>query len=303
VSLVVYDLRKRYGVVDAVRGVSFEVKAGEIFGLIGPNGAGKTTTIECVIGLREPDEGRIEICGIDARAHGPAVRERIGVALQTSTVQDKITPREALALYGSFYARHLEPAALLERFSLGAKADAAFDSLSGGQKQRLALALAFVNDPELVLLDEPTSGLDAQSRHELHGQILGMRRDGRAVLLTTHDLDEAQALCDRVAIIDHGQVIASGAPRQLMARSTATQMVTLVTEPRLDEGVLRSLPGVEDVVNQASAVVLRSSRVTETVTALMDAVASNGVALVDLRVQKASLEDVFLELTGTALRD
>jgi ABC-2 type transport system ATP-binding protein len=301
--LVVYDLRKRYGVVDAVRGVSFEVKAGEIFGLIGPNGAGKTTTIECVIGLREPDEGRIEICGIDARAHGPAVRERIGVALQTSTVQDKITPREALALYGSFYARHLEPAALLERFSLGAKADAAFDSLSGGQKQRLALALAFVNDPELVLLDEPTSGLDAQSRHELHGQILGMRRDGRAVLLTTHDLDEAQALCDRVAIIDHGQVIASGAPRQLMARSTATQMVTLVTEPRLDEGVLRSLPGVEDVVNQASAVVLRSSRVTETVTALMDAVASNGVALVDLRVQKASLEDVFLELTGTALRD
>jgi ABC-2 type transport system ATP-binding protein len=302
-SLVVHDLRKRYGAVEAVRGVSFEVKAGEIFGLIGPNGAGKTTTIECVIGLREPDEGTVEVCGIDARAHGRSVRERIGVALQTSTVQDKITPREALALYGSFYARHLEPSALIERFSLGAKSDAAFDSLSGGQKQRLALALAFVNDPDLILLDEPTSGLDAQSRRELHDQILGMRRDGRAVLLTTHDLDEAQALCDRVAIIDLGQVIAEGAPRQLMARSTATQMVTIVTEPRLDERVLRALPGVEDIVNQASAIVLRSSRVTETVTALMDTVASNGVALVDLRVHKASLEDVFIELTGTALRD
>ena len=198
------NLKKRYDGVEAARGVSFEIRDGEIFGLIGPNGAGKTTTVECVIGLREPDEGAIEVCGIDARRRPREVKEKIGASLQTTALQDKITPREALALFGAFYRHKAEPAALLERFALLDKADAPFDTLSGGQRQRLALALAFVNKPELVFLDEPTAGLDPQSRRELHGEIAKMKHDGHTVLLTTHYLNEAEALCDRIAIIDRG---------------------------------------------------------------------------------------------------
>jgi ABC-2 type transport system ATP-binding protein len=186
-KVIVRDLKKHYDGVEAARGVSFDIEDGEIFGLIGPNGAGKTTTLECVIGLREPDSGRIEICGIDARQHPFDVKEKIGAALQTTSLQDKITPREALALFASFYRQRTVAAELLERFGLTAKADAPFDTLSGGQRQRLALALAFVNRPELVFLDEPTSALDAQSRRDLHREILRMKADGHTVLLTTHD--------------------------------------------------------------------------------------------------------------------
>jgi ABC-type Na+ transport system ATPase subunit NatA len=174
-KVIVHNLKKRYDAVEAARGVSFEIEDGEIFGLIGPNGAGKTTTVECVIGLREPDEGTIEVCGIDARRRPREVKEKIGASLQTTALQEKITPREALALFGTFYRRKAEPAALLERFALVEKADAPFDTLSGGQRQRLALALAFVNNPELVFLDEPTAGLDPQSRRELHGEIAKMK--------------------------------------------------------------------------------------------------------------------------------
>ena len=166
-KVIIRDLRKSYGGVEAVAGVSFEIQDGEIFGMLGPNGAGKTSTLECVIGLREPDSGTIEVCGIDARQHPQEVKQRIGAALQTTSLQDKITGREALALFGSFYRRSVPPADLLKRFSLEEKADAPFDTLSGGQKQRLALALAFVNQPELVFLDEPTTGLDPQSRREI----------------------------------------------------------------------------------------------------------------------------------------
>src|SRR6187455_2840277 len=184
-GLSVSGLRKRYGELQAVADVSFEVRTGEIFGLLGPNGAGKTTTLECIIGLREPDAGDIRVCGINARTHPRDVKQRIGAALQATALQDKITPREALTLFGSFYAKHEDSAALLERFSLSEKADLPFDSLSGGQRQRLALALAFVNKPELVFLDEPTAGLDPQSRRELHDEILTMKADGHTVLLTT----------------------------------------------------------------------------------------------------------------------
>ena len=208
--VVVHDLRKQYNGIAAVDGVSFEVEAGEIFGLLGPNGAGKTTTVECLIGLREPDAGRLEVCGIDARQRPRAVKEKIGAALQTTSLQDKITPREALTLYGGFYATRSAPEPLLERFALIDKADAPFDTLSGGQRQRLALALAFVNFPEVVFLDEPTTGLDPQARRDLHGDIARMRADGHTVLLTTHNLDEAEQLCDRIAIVDHGRVIAAG---------------------------------------------------------------------------------------------
>src|SRR5215218_10449597 len=218
-KVIVHDLRKRYDGVEAARGVSFEIQDGEIFGLIGPNGAGKTTTLECVIGLREPDAGSIEVCGIDARRRPREVKQKVGAALQTTALQDKITPREALALYGGFYATPTAPGPLLERFHLTGKADEAFDTLSGGQRQRLALALAFVHQPEVVLLDEPTAGLDPQARRELHDDILQMKQDGHTVLLTTHHLDEAELLCDRIAIIDRGRVIAVGSPQDLMSRS------------------------------------------------------------------------------------
>ena len=195
--VVVRDLRKSYAGVEAVRGVSFNIGAGEIFGLLGPNGAGKTTTVECLIGLREPDAGELEVCGFDARRNPREVKQMIGVALQSTSLQDKITPREALRLFGSFYRERVPPGELLERFALTEKADARFETLSGGQRQRLAIALAFVNRPKLVLLDEPTTGLDPQSRRELHAAIAQMKHDGYTVLFTTHYLDEAEHLCDR----------------------------------------------------------------------------------------------------------
>ena len=190
-KVVVRDLWKRYGTTEAVRGVSFAIRAGEIFGLLGPNGAGKTSTLECLLGLRDVDAGDVEVGGLDARKFPREVKQKIGVALQSTSLQDKITPREALRLFGSFYPRRIAPEKLLERFALTEKADAPFDSLSGGQRQRLALALAFVNEPELVILDEPTTGLDPQARRELHDEILRMKRDGYTVLITTHYLEEA----------------------------------------------------------------------------------------------------------------
>jgi ABC-2 type transport system ATP-binding protein len=216
--VIVRDLTKRFGAVEAVRGVSFTIERGEIFGLLGPNGAGKTTTVECLVGLREPDGGELNVCGLDVRREPRAVKEKIGVALQTTSLQDKITPREALRLFGALYPERIEPAALLERFGLTAKGDVAVDTLSGGQRQRLALALAFVNRPAVVVLDEPTSGLDPQARRELHAHIAQLKRDGCTVLLTTHYLDEAERLCDRVAIIHQGRIVATGAPRDLVAQ-------------------------------------------------------------------------------------
>jgi ABC-2 type transport system ATP-binding protein len=301
--VVVRDLRKSYGSFEAARGVSFEVEEGEIFGLIGPNGAGKTTTMECVIGLREPDAGEIEVCGLDARRQPAGVKERIGAALQTTSLQDRITPREALDLFGSFYRHPEESRRLLERFSLAAKADVPFDTLSGGQRQRLALALAFVNRPEVVFLDEPTTGLDPQSRRELHGEIARMREEGHTVLLTTHAIDEAERLCDRIAIIDHGRVIASGAPRELIARSNVTPAVTLETTEPLDPELLAGLPGAREVTCDGGVARFRTPTVARTLAELMRRLAERGVEPAGLRVAEATLEDVFFELTGTSLRE
>ena len=299
-KVIVRNLSKRYGGVEAVRGVSFEIEAGEIFGLLGPNGAGKTTTLECLVGLREADAGELKVCGLDARKHPQEVKQRIGVALQSTALQDKITPREALKLFGSFYRERAEPAALLARFALTEKADARFDTLSGGQRQRLALALAFVNKPELVLLDEPTTGLDPGARRELHAEILQMKRDGHTVLLTTHYLDEAEQLCDRIAIIDRGRVIATGAPRELIAQSSASQSVTLVTEPGIDGAAVAGLPGASEVRSEGGAVKFRTARPTETLAALAALLAARRLELVELQVKKASLEEVFVGLTKSA---
>jgi ABC-2 type transport system ATP-binding protein len=302
-KVVVHNLQKRYGGAPAARGVSFEIEDGEIFGLIGPNGAGKTTTLECIIGLREPDRGEIEVCGIDARRRPREVKQRIGAALQTTALQDKITPREALALFGSFYRDRAEPQQLLERFSLGDKADVPFDTLSGGQRQRLALALAFVNRPELVLLDEPTTGLDPQSRRELHGEIARMKREGHTVLLTTHYIDEAEQLCDRIGIIDHGRIIAMGAPRELIARSHATPSVALETTRPIDRQLVAGLPGVLELTGDGARIRFRTADVNRTLAALTSLLDAQAAEIAELHVQKATLEDVFIELTGAGLRD
>ncbi|MGB2713540.1 MAG: ABC transporter ATP-binding protein [Vicinamibacterales bacterium] len=301
--LAVHELRKTYGAVEAVRGVSFEVQAGEILGLLGPNGAGKTTTVECVIGLREPDSGTVEICGLDARRRPRDVKQRIGAALQTTALQDKITPREALDLFGSFYERRATTDELIERFALAEKANAAFDTLSGGQRQRLALALAFVNKPEIVFLDEPTAGLDPQSRRELHAQIAKTRSEGHTILLTTHDLDEAQQLCDRVAIIDHGRIVAAGTPRELMAQSKSSQSVSLLASHPVDRHRLLSLGGIGEVKDEGERVRFTTTDVNRTLGELLRFLDRERIEVVEMHVERASLEDVFLELTGTHLRD
>ncbi len=296
-SVIVRDLHKRYDGVEAVRGVSFAVERGEIFGLLGPNGAGKTTTVECLVGLREPDGGELTVAGIDARRDPAEVKQKIGVALQSTSLQDKITPREALRLFGSFYRERADPPELLERFALGEKADAPFDTLSGGQRQRLALALAFVNRPEVVFLDEPTTGLDPQARRELHGAIAQMKRDGYTVVFTTHYLDEAETLCDRVAIIDRGRIVASGTPRELIAQSKALQTVAAVTSRPLAPAALAALPGVSDLRGEGTAVQFHTSDATASLAALAGLLAASKIELIELQVKKASLEDVFLRLT------
>jgi ABC-2 type transport system ATP-binding protein len=225
-ALAVHGLTRRFGAVKAVDGVSFQIAAGEIFGLLGPNGAGKTTTLECILGLLRPDAGRITVCGIETDPQ--AVRARVGAVLQATGLPDKITPREALTVFGAFYPAPLPAQTLLQRFGLTEKADAAFDTLSGGQKQRLALALAFIGDPALLLLDEPTTGLDPQMRREVQDHIAAIRKDGHAVLLATHDMAEAERLCDRIAVIAEGRIIASGAPRALIAASGAASLEEMI---------------------------------------------------------------------------
>jgi ABC-2 type transport system ATP-binding protein len=297
-KVVVRDLEKRYGGVIAARGVSFQVEDGEIFGLLGPNGAGKTTTLECLIGLREPDRGRIEICGIDARRHPREVKRRIGAALQTTALPARMTPREALELFGSFYPTRTAPETLLARFALADHADAAFDTLSGGYRQRLALALAFVNAPDLVFLDEPTAGLDAQSRHDLHERIRSMKADGHTVLLTTHDLAEAHELCDRVAILAHGRVVASGAPRELTARAGSPSSVSLWTSRAIDVSVVSRVSGVQELATDGTHVRFRTADAARTLADLMGVLRDQAIDVTELHVQKATLEEVFLEFTS-----
>jgi ABC-2 type transport system ATP-binding protein len=216
-NVSVHTLTKRYGTVEALRKVSFDVAAGEIFGLLGPNGAGKTTTIECILGLRRPDTGTVSIDGIDALSYPEQARQRTGAHVQSASLQDKITPRQALKLFSSFYRHPARVPDLLARFGLAEKADSAFETLSSGQRQRIFLALAFVGNPTLVVLDEPTAGLDPRARRELHQSIRDMRTDGKTVLLSTHYLEEAHELCDRVAILHEGRVIAMDEPDALIA--------------------------------------------------------------------------------------
>jgi ABC-2 type transport system ATP-binding protein len=296
-SVIVHDLHKRYGRREAVKGVSFTVEPGEIVGLLGPNGAGKTTTLECLVGLRDPDRGEITIAGFDGRQHRREVREKMGVVLQDTALPDRITAREALRLFGSFYRERTNPATLLERFALTDCADAHYLTLSGGQKQRLALALAFVNRPEIVVLDEPTAGLDPQSRHELHAGIRRLKQEGCAVLLSTHYLEEAEQLCDRIAIIDHGQIVAAGGSAELIAQSTSLQTVTLVTTRELDASALAQVDGVRELRCEGFTANFRTTDAAGLLTALGTWLAARHIEVRELHVKKASLEELFLRLT------
>jgi ABC-2 type transport system ATP-binding protein len=297
-SVSVRDLSKSYGSVMAIEGVSLEAFPGEIFGLLGPNGAGKTTTLECILGLRGPDAGSIMVEGIDAVANSREARKVCGAQIQGANLQDKITPIRALRLFASFYRRPADVTGLIGRFGLSGKADAPFDSLSAGQRQRLFLALAFVNNPSIVVLDEPTAGLDPLARRELHESIVEIRDSGRTVLLSTHDMAEAHVLCDRVGILDGGRIVAAGRVGELLARHGANASVQFRSRKPFEGAQLMSLPGVTACVCDAGCWSLSTSAVNETMAALMGVVVSENHELLELRVLRPTLEDAFLSITG-----
>jgi ABC-2 type transport system ATP-binding protein len=301
-ALSVRALTKRYETVEAVRDVSFDVAAGEIFGLIGPNGAGKSTTLECILGLCAPDSGSVSVQGVDIRAAASQAKSVIGAQLQVSGQPDAMTPRQALTLCASFYGRAARPQDLIERFLLTEKADARYSSLSGGQRQRLALAMAFVNEPQIVILDEPTAGLDPPARRELHGLIAAQRSAGRTIVFSTHYLEEARSLCDRIALIDRGVLVAVDAPEALIARSASLPRIEVRTRPALAEADVLRLPGAVRCVFDASAWRIDSAAVNRTVTALAALIESRGAELLDLQIHRPTLDDVFHELTGASAR-
>jgi ABC-2 type transport system ATP-binding protein len=298
-----HDLRKRYGDIEAVAGVSFEVGTGEIFGLLGPNGAGKTTTIEILEGIREPDSGELSVLGMDPRREASRIKTRIGVQLQTASLYPYLTVSELIELFGTFYPQHVPLEQLLDALGLQEKRDAQTRTLSGGQQQRLSVALAMVNDPELVFLDEPTTGLDPAARRSLWDVVDGMRRQGKSVLLTTHYMEEAEALCDRLAIMDHGVVLDIGTVDELVGRRFQDRAVQFERLDGLSDEALASIPGVSRVAHEATEVLLFTADVPATIGAVLAAADRIGVQPTNLGVRRASLEDVFLDLTGRALRD
>jgi ABC-2 type transport system ATP-binding protein len=299
----VENLVKRYADVEAVRGVSFSVNEGEVFGLLGPNGAGKTSTIEILEGLRNADGGSTTVCGHNPETDADALKHEIGAALQSTALPDKLRVMEALRLFASFYKRHKQPEELLKRFGLEEKRNSFYGQLSGGQKQRLALAIALINDPKVIFLDEPTAGLDPQVRREIYDIIEELRRDKKTIVLTTHYIEEAERLCDRVAIIDHGKVIKEGTPSQLKQSSAdKTRVEVRLAKPETDDS-LKCLEGVSDCRTLNGTYVLHCSRPPQAIVALVKYLEAQNNELVGLEISTPSLEDVFIELTGRRLRD
>jgi len=297
----VESIRKTYGRTVAVDQISFDVEPGEIFGLIGPNGAGKTTTMECVEGLRTPDRGVISVLGLDPVRHVYKLQERIGVQLQQAQLQKRIKVREAVAFWAALYSKPLDGDRLIDQLGLADKRNAWFMTLSGGQKQRLFIALALINDPELVFLDELTTGLDPQARRAIWDLVRGIRQRGKTIFLTTHLMEEAEKLCDRVAIIDHGRIVDIGTPAALVRRHTPERTVIVATEDPFAADRFRAIAQVESVTSQGAQFTIRGRG--DLVTEVIHCLAEHRIRVIDFRTEIPTLEDVFLKLTGHAIRD
>jgi ABC-2 type transport system ATP-binding protein len=301
------DLVKRYGDTVAVDGLDLDVWRGECLGMLGPNGAGKTTTVEIFEGLRVPDSGLVEVLGEPWRGDGLALRARLGIQLQETKFSDKLRVSEVVVLFRSFYPRGLDVADVLALVGLEEKAAAHVRTLSGGQKQRLSLACALVGDPEVLFLDEPTTGLDPQARHQTWEIVEGLKARGRTVLLTTHYMEEAARLCDRVAVVDYGKVIALGTPRELIASLGAEHVIEFAVGEQPEgaglESLLRTLPSVEGVAHDGVHWRLTVREVHRAVPALLAALEQRGAEPMHLATHHATLEDVFMNLTGRRLRD
>ena len=299
--VTVENIQKRYGSTVAVADVSFDVRQGEIFGLIGPNGAGKTTTMECVEGLRAPDRGAISVLGMNPIRDAYRLQERIGVQLQEAQLQKRIKVWEAVDLWASLYSRPLDGNRLLDQLGMREKRNAWFMTLSGGQKQRLFIALALIHDPELVFLDELTTGLDPQARRAIWDLVRGIRDRGKTVFLTTHLMEEAERLCDRVAVIDHGRIVDVGTPAELIRRHCPERTAIVVTTDASAEERFRGVPHTDAVARTGDTVTIRG-RGDDFVTNVIRCIADHRISVSDFRMETPTLEDVFLRLTGHSIR-
>ncbi|CAM3815320.1 ABC transporter ATP-binding protein [Mesobacillus thioparans] len=299
----VKEIKKRYGSFTAVRGVSFQVKKGEIFGLLGPNGAGKTTTIEMLVGLRKPDKGTATLSGYDVIKEVNKVKEVIGVQLQSTSLFELLKVEEILHLYGSFYPTHVDINGLIEDMLLTEKRNDRIKGLSGGQKQRLAIALALIHDPDIVFLDEPTTGLDPQARRTLWDIVLRLKERGKTIILSTHYMDEAHVLCDRIGIMDQGELIALDTPMNLVKKLQSTSSVEFHLSNPPEQDWFLKMEGVKEVSIKENFVQLYTDDVQVTLTSLIHASEEHQFKIEDLQTRSATLEDVFIHMTGRSIRE
>lgn len=303
-AISVQCLKKSYGDVHAVKGIDFEIQTGEVFGLLGPNGAGKTTTVEILEGLRPRSAGQVAVLGFDPDKQRQSLKDRIGVCLQATNLPEKIRVREALQVFSSFYTRHADLNQLLRRLQLEEKREAFYGTLSGGQKQRLALALALVNDPQLIFLDEPTTGLDPQVRVEIHSLLEELKKEQRTILMTTHYIEEAERLCDRVAIVDEGKIIALDTPSRLQQQSRHASSIVITCAKPIPADRPAWAEATQSALDSAGrTLTVHSRRPAATLVDLVKWIDQQGLELTDVHLKQPTLEDVFIELTGKSLRE